>query len=411
MSEALWIGLAGLALALGAAGMVHLVWRARLRRWESEWRRRGSQWEAERQRLEETLERDRAGQMAVFDCMAEGLLLLDASRKVKLVNRRLRDWFAIGPKVEGRTLMETLRRHELEELAERARAEGQALGLELEVGTQSTRVLSVNAATFGQGDSSARGVILVFHDVTRLRELEETRREFVANVSHELRTPLALIKGYVETLIDGARNDPEVLLRFLQMIEKHSNRLTFLIEDLLTVSQLESGRIAMNLHWGDVHRLVGRVLEDLASRAAERGITCVNEVAGPLPVRADFDRLQQVVSNLVDNAIKYGRKGGRVVVSARVLDAEARLEIAVADDGPGIPPEALDRVFERFYRVDAARSREQGGTGLGLSIVKHIVLAHGGNVRAESAPGRGATFRVQIPWESAPAGVDATHAW
>jgi two-component system phosphate regulon sensor histidine kinase PhoR len=227
-------------------------------------------------------------------------------------------------------------------LVERARTDGQALGLELEVefGGQPARLLQVNASTFDDGEGRARGVILVFHDLTRLKELEGTRRDFVANVSHELRTPLALIKGFVETLIDGARNDPEVALRFLRTIEKHTNRLTFLIEDLLTISQLEAGQVAMSRRRGVLRPLVARVLEDFGARAGARSISLVNEVPASLELRADPDR---------------------------------------------------------FYRVDAARSREQGGTGLGLSIVKHIVQAHGGEVRAESDPGKGTTFRLTLP--------------
>lgn len=387
-------------VALGALGLSQAWW------WRG-WRRRDREHArelAESRRREETIrgemERDRARREAVFDCMLEGLLVLGADRRVALVNRPLQRLMGLTADVRGRTLMEALQRHELEELAGRARAEGQALGLELEVGLRAPRQVQVNATTFRDVAGPSPGVILVFHDVTRLKELEGTRRDFVANVSHELRTPLALIKGFVETLIDGARDDPEVTLRFLRTIEKHTNRLTFLIEDLLTISQLESGQVVMNRQWGDLQPLVGRVLEDFAARAAAREVRLENEVPLSLPVRADLDRLQQVLFNLVDNAIKYGRTGGRVVVGARADVGASRLDLWVADDGPGIPPESLDRVFERFYRVDAARSREQGGTGLGLSIVKHIIQAHGGEVRAESEPGKGAVLRCSLPWEA-----------
>lgn len=345
------------------------------------------------------LERDRASRAAVFNCMIEGLLVLGPGNRVRLVNRPLSQLFGLTDDVRGRTLMEALRRHELEDLADQARRAGQALGLELEVPGATTRLLQVNATTFDDADGHDPGVILVFHDVTRLKELENTRREFVANVSHELRTPLALIKGYVETLIDGARNDPGVSLRFLQTIEKHANRLTFLIEDLLTVSQLESGQVVMNRQWGELQPLVNRVVEDFAARAAGRDVQLINAVPARLAIRADFDRLQQVLFNLVDNAIKYGRPNGRVTVGAETDATARRVRLWVADDGPGIPREALERVFERFFRVDTARSREQGGTGLGLSIVKHIIQAHGGEVRAESEPGKGAIFRVFLPWE------------
>lgn len=389
-----------LALLAGAVLVVAqwIGW-TRLRRTRRETDRLREQLRSTEVRHADELERGRASQAAVFNCMIEGLLVLDAGHRVRLVNRPLGQLFGLTDDVRGRTLMEALRRHELEELADEARRAGQALGLELEVGGATPRLLQVNATTFNDADGREPGVILVFRDVTRLKELENTRREFVANVSHELRTPLALIKGYVETLIDGARNDPGVSLRFLQTIEKHANRLTFLIEDLLTISQLESGQLVMNRQWGELQPLVNRVIEDFATRAAGREVELVNAVPARLAVRADFDRLQQVLFNLVDNAIKYGRPSGRVTVGAETDAAAGRVRMWVTDDGPGIPREALERVFERFFRVDTARSREQGGTGLGLSIVKHIVQAHGGEVRAESEPGKGATFRVFLPWE------------
>jgi two-component system phosphate regulon sensor histidine kinase PhoR len=396
------MGTAFLVLAGFLLLATNLAWWWRARREREAAARRCEECRSNEKRLREQIERDQAGREAVLNCMTEGLLVLGEDGRVRLVNLALGHLFGLASDVRGRTLLEALQRHELEELVVRARRAGQALGEELEVPGRNPRVLQVNATTFGDGPASERGVILVFHDVTRLGELERARRDFVANVSHELRTPLSMIKGYVETLIDGARSDPEVSLRFLQTIEKHANRLTFLIEDLLTISQLESGRLALNRQRGELRPLAVRVLEDLGSRAAAREVILANAVPEGIELRADFDRLQQVLFNLVDNAIKYGRTGGRVTLGAGLENPgapEARVEIWVTDDGPGIPRESLDRVFERFYRVDTARSREQGGTGLGLSIVKHIVQAHGGEVRAESEVGRGATFRVALPVE------------
>lgn len=206
-----------------------------------------------------------------------------------------------------------------------------------------------------------------------------------------MRTPLSLIKGYVETLIDGAKDDPVVAGRFLQTILKHTDRLTFLIEDLLTISQLESGQGALNIQPVELQPITERVLEDFQSRAGEKRTTIKNAIPLGLAVRADSDRLQQVLFNLVDNAIRYGHAGRQITVSARVLDNE-KAEICVQDDGPGIPADALGRVFERFYRVERGRSRELGGTGLGLSIVKHIVQCHGGEVWAQSELGQGSSF-------------------
>ena len=310
------------------------------------------------------------------------------------------DWleqlFGLTGDIRGRTIMEALRLHELAELVSRVRVEGQVLGLELELPGLDQRSVQVNATALLDRAGNQQGMILVFHDLTRLKQLENTRQEFVANVSHELRTPLSMIKGYVETLIHGAKDDPNVATRFLQTIEKHADRLTYLIEDLLTISRLESGQIVMNIQKVDLRPLVDDVLNDLQSRAAEKKVNLENQAADDLVVRADAERIQQVLFNLVDNAIKYGRVEGRVWIKTWVAP-ERMIEVSVCDNGPGIPPDSIDRVFERFYRVDKARSREQGGTGLGLSIVKHIVQSHGGEVWAESQLEQGTTFFFTLP--------------
>jgi two-component system, OmpR family, phosphate regulon sensor histidine kinase PhoR len=227
-----------------------------------------------------------------------------------------------------------------------------------------------------------------------LKQLENTRREFVANVSHELRTPLSMIKGYIETLIDGAKDNPEVAGKFLQTIEKHTDRLTYLIEDLLTISQLESGGIILNCELHELRPLVEKVIGDLKSRAAERNISLTNEVPSDLRAQVDLDRLEQVFWNLIDNAVKYGKPEGSVVIGGQ--KGPSQIVMWVKDDGPGIPAESRARIFERFYRVDKARSREQGGTGLGLAIVKHVVQCHGGDVWVESEPGQGTTFNFTL---------------
>ena len=339
-------------------------------------------------------------QQAVFNSMVEGLLILDEEGRVQFANPTLGQLFHLPRDVRGLTLIEALRLHELQEVARRAMTEGRVTGFELHLPGENGRVVQVNAASVRDPEKAHAGTILVFHDLTRIKQLESVRKEFVANVSHELRTPLSLIKGYVETLLDGAKNDPAVATRFLQTIEKHADRLSFLIEDLLTISQLESGSVALNLQPVDLREQVQQVAGELESRAAERGVRLNNEVPEGLQVSADADRLQQVLFNLADNAIKYGRQGGQVRLGGRRLDG-GQIEGWVADDGPGIPAEAIDRVFERFYRVDRARSREQGGTGLGLSIVKHIIQSHGGEVRADSAPGKGASFFYTLPAVSA----------
>ena len=331
----------------------------------------------------------------LFNSMIEGLQLLDEDKRIQLANRAFIELFGIAADVRGKTVLEVVRQHELAEIVEKVAAQKQVLGYEIKLGGLSERVLQVNAAGVFDDDGAKQGAILVFHDLTRLKQLERTREEFVANVSHELRTPLSLIRGYTETLVFGAKDNPEVLSKFLHTIQRNAGRLEILIEDLLTISELESGRIKMNLQSVRLHSLVDRVLEDFKTQATSRRVELKNGVP-ELTARADADRLQQVLGNLIGNAIKYGREGGHVDVSGQLLDGNA-IELCVRDDGPGIPAESLERVFERFYRIDKARSREQGGTGLGLSIVKHIVQSHGGKVWAKSEPGSGAAFYFTLP--------------
>jgi two-component system phosphate regulon sensor histidine kinase PhoR len=323
------------------------------------------------------------------------LLLLDRKRKIYLANRALKNLFGLKGELRGKTVMEALRFHELEELVQRVETEQQVFNYELKLPELSERWVQVNAAVITDSTGEREGTILVFHDLTRLKQLERTREEFVANVSHELRTPLSLIKGYVETLLDGARNNPEVAERFLKIIERNTQRLDLLIQDLLTISALESGRMKLSPQLVELRPLVEKVFSDLKSPAQNKNIELVSQLP-ELAAVADSNRFEQVLANLVDNAIKYGRAQGTVTVGGKQSD-DGKIEIFVQDDGPGIPSESLDHVFERFYRVDKARSREQGGTGLGLSIVKHIVQAHGGDVRVESELGKGSTFYFTLP--------------
>jgi two-component system phosphate regulon sensor histidine kinase PhoR len=382
-------------LAILAALILHFWWRARLRQTEQNSRTELAKLQEEQQRAAIQLQTQ---QEALFNSMVEGLLLLDERGRIQLANRAFINLFGVTADIRSRTIMEALRLHELADLVDFLETQKRVLGYELRLAGPNERWLQVNGAAIFAGNSQRHGTILVFHDLTRLKQLERARKEFVANVSHELRTPLSLIKGYVETLLDGAQSNPEVAGKFLQTIDRNAERLKLLIEDLLTISELESGRVKLNLQALSVESVVKEVLDDFQSRAAARGVKLVQETPR-LGVRADPDRLDQVLGNLVDNAIKYGRPEGTVTVGARPSEGE-QVEWFVQDDGPGIPPEALDRVFERFYRVDKARSREQGGTGLGLSIVKHIVQSHGGRVWAKSALGKGATFYFTLPRDS-----------
>ena len=379
-------------IALIALVAVHLWWRAKLRRERALWlAERGREENREQTAAAEV----RARQDALFDSMIEGVLVLDAAGCVQFANRAFAQMFATTGVLRGRALLETVRLHEIVEIVQRTRQEGRVIDHELRLPGEPERWLQINAAALTSVDRRQLGTILVFHDLTRIKQLERTRQEFVANVSHELRTPLSHIKGYVETLLDGAKDDPEVSSRFLQTIARNAGRLELLIEDLLTISELESGRVTLNLQTVRLRPLVQKVLDDFKARAEGKGVTLTNAVP-ELSVRADSIRLEQVLSNLVDNAIKYGRTSGGVTVAA-CPGENGKMEVSVKDDGPGLPAEALERVFERFYRVDKARSREQGGTGLGLSIVKHIVQTHGGRVWARNEPGNGATFFFTIP--------------
>ena len=377
--------------AIAAAIGVYFFWRKKFTRLQ---RQMQVEMEDFQRHQQQTTIDAKAQQQVLFNSMLEGLLLLDRSRKIYLANRAFKNLFGIKAELRGKTVMEVLRLHELAELVERAEADKQVFDYELKVPELNERWLQVNAAVISNSAGEREGTILVFHDLTRLKQLERTREEFVANVSHELRTPLSLIKGYVETLLDGARHNPEVAEHFLRIIARNAERLDLLIQDLLTISALESGRVQLNLQPVHLHTVAEKVLADLKARAETKKVTLKNELP-ELTANADEGRLEQVLANLVDNAIKYGRQQGNVVVGGRNLDD--KIEIFVQDDGPGIPAESLDRVFERFYRVDKARSREQGGTGLGLSIVKHIVQNHGGEVWARSEPGKGAVFFFTLP--------------
>ncbi len=386
-----------IALFVGALAVIltHFIWE----RFLSERALAKAQQEYGRRLLlreKELAAQAQARQEALFNSMTEGVLLLNPAGRVELYNRSLERMFGLTAGIRGLTLIEAFRLPELVKLGAEVQSAGEVVGIDLELPGDNRRYLQANATLVAGAEGASRGALFVFHDITRLRELERTRQEFVANVSHELRTPLSMIKGYTETLLDGAKDEPAQATRFLQIINRHADRLNFLIDDLLAISKLESGQMPLNRQPMDLRTLVGRAVEQFVARATERDVTLSNEVAEGLCAAVDADRLDQVFVNLVDNALKYGRAGGHVIISGHAA-AEGMIELSVQDDGPGIPPEAQARVFERFYRVDKARSREQGGTGLGLAIVKHIVQAHGGKAWVRSEPNRGATFLFSLP--------------
>jgi len=380
--------LAALALA-GLAGW----WRAQLGATRAQQARDAAEQRAQR---EAELAAQAARSAALFDRMVEGVIVVANDGRIRLANRAAGVVFGFEPPAAGRTVLEATRHHEIAALVARLQREPEVLNHELRIdAVAETRFLQVNAVALRNSEGERDGAILVFHDLTRLRRLEAVRQEFVANVSHELRTPLSLIKSAAETLIDGGKNDPAVTARFLDIIDKHANRLTLLIDDLLLLARLDSERIELKLQPVPLRVAAQEAIDDAALIARARGVTLLNQLPIGVAAQADPERLRQVLANLIDNAIKYGRADGSVTLHGRALDG-ARVEIAVCDDGPGIPAEAKARIFERFYRVDKARSREQGGTGLGLAIVKNVVQAHGGDVRVESAPGHGTEFFITL---------------
>ncbi len=378
-------------LFLASLAAVHFWWRSRYQQIEGEWSHSRASLELAQQRHYQEITQIEAEQQAVFNSMAEGVLILDKSGRIQLVNRSLQELFDLKADVRSQTIMEAFRMQELAEIHRRLPAERVVRAFELEMPGMASRWAEVNAAAVNDRTGELRGSIMVFHDLTRIKQLESSRQEFVANVSHELRTPLSLIKGFVETLLDGAKDDPEHAARFLGTIARHTDRLTYLIEDLLTISQLESGRIVMNLAPLSLREEAQHVMEDLQLRAAEKNTRITNEIPAELLGSADADRMHQVFFNLIENAIKYGKTGGSVVLGGGINERKL-VEIWIRDDGPGISLEAQKRIFERFFRVDRARARDTGGTGLGLAIVKHIIHGHGGEVWVKSAPEKGATF-------------------
>lgn len=345
-------------------------------------------------RIEEQLERTSAERNrldTILRGMGEGLMVSDANGLITMVNPAFLDLFSLKESVEGRHIIEIARHPALNDafkaiVASRdERIEKMTLVLGEEKHVLTHWVPLVN-------DGELQGVVAVFHDITDLTKLENIRRDFVANVSHELRTPVTVIKGYAEALIDGTmESDPERARKFVQIILSHSERLAALIGDLLTLSQLEAG--SMNLEKTTIRpdQVAKHALELLQPKATQKGIAIdCSGMAGAPPVLADPGRLEQVMVNLLDNAIKYTPQGGSI--SFTVAGEERMVRIGVKDTGVGIPPKDLPRIFERFYRVDTARSRDEGGTGLGLSIVKHIVQLHGGTAGVESEPGKGSEF-------------------
>jgi len=342
---------------------------------------------------------EQAKATAILDGMIEGVIAVDGRDIILLMNERARSMFGLdATRGERKPFLEVIRNTDLHEVFHESReaGEGSVSHRELRLASPVERRVQVNAVPLRLGPDEV-GVVMVLHDVTELRRLEQVRTEFVANVSHELRTPLTAIQGYLETLLSGALEERQNARRFLEIVFRHTERLGRLLNDLTDLSNIELGRVSLKLAPTRLDEVVDTVLAIMGPKAASGRVSLSSRLSAELPsVLADRDRLVQVVLNLVDNAVKYTPQSGRVTVQARTA-GEGHVEIDVIDNGIGIPPVDLPRITERFYRVDKARSRELGGTGLGLAIVKHLVFAHGGQLRIESEPGRGTTVHVTLP--------------
>ncbi|MFA4909820.1 MAG: ATP-binding protein [Desulfobacteria bacterium] len=345
----------------------------------------------------ETLTKEIDEKQAILSGMIEGVIAIDRNQRIILFNSASEGMFDVSScRALGRFHWEVIRHSRLNPLFQEVLETGVPKMEELILRYGGERILRVQAAAIPTKEGNPWAVVAVFHDITQIRSLEKIRKEFVANVSHELRTPLTSIKGFVETLRNGAVNDPEKSLRFLEIIEKHTERLNRLITDLLNLSQIESGKIEMNLKPVNLVDVVSRVISNFKEIADRKGQKIKVNIPPVLPhVLADEERIETVMENLLDNAVKYTSNNGELTVSA--FEKDDGVQVEVADTGIGIPTNSLPRIFERFYRVDKARSRELGGTGLGLSIVKHIIETHGGKVRAESEVGKGSRFIFNLP--------------
>jgi len=350
-------------------------------------------------RLEETIgaiSTERTRVEAIIAAMTDAVVATDGTESVLLLNRAAEDLLGVRRRhTLGRRAADVFPAPRLAGMLHEAVAFGRVTAEELPPGTAGDRVVEVHCAPIRDKDGTATGAVAVLRDVTELRQTERLRRELTANVSHELRTPLTSIKGFAETLLDGAMKDEAACRRFLTIMNGETDRLVKLVDDLLDLSLLESKRVTLELKPVDVSVLVAHTVDKLKPLAQTQHLTLQQSAPPGIIVPADADRLEQVLTNLVDNALKYTPEGGRVDV--RVATADGEVEVLVNDSGRGIGPEDLPHVFERFYRADRSRTRGSGGTGLGLAIAKHIVEAHGGRISVSSRANEGTTFKVTLP--------------
>lgn len=332
---------------------------------------------------------------AILQHMADGILLVDGKKRIQMLNPAAEQMLSIFARdAIGKDHLEVTHHFDLDERLTRVLLTGEPESLEIRRAQPKPQILEARLALAGARPDA--GVLIMLRDITRARQLEQMRTQFVSNVTHELRTPLTSIRGFAETLLEGALEEPDTARHFVEIMKRESDHLGALIDDLLDLSRIESGKFRMRREHLLLQELIPEIISRMAPGAGQKEIQLGVEIAPGLPyVEGDSARLTQVLVNLVDNAIKYTPAAGRVTV--RAMPDQGGVRLQVSDTGVGIPPADLGRVFERFYRVDKARARSSGGTGLGLSIVRHIVEAHGGTIEVESEVGKGTTFSVWLP--------------
>jgi two-component system phosphate regulon sensor histidine kinase PhoR len=332
---------------------------------------------------------------AIFNSMIEGVIIIDKAGRIVSINQAVEKIFGVVKgDAAGKIFLEVIRNNDIAEVISAILKKGEPVSAELTLIYPVRRIFEVNATPIFDNDTIG-GCLLVIHDITEIRRLETMRRDFVANVSHELKTPLTSIKGFVETLLEGALDDKENNRNFLKIIQNHAERLNSLVEDLLSLSYLESKETILNKESLNLRLQLEEVISGFKSQLKKMNVAIKNDLPAGISINADKNRIEQVFTNLIDNAIKFNKEKGSIRVYSR--EANGKIEVFVEDSGIGIPEKDIPRVFERFYRVDKARSRELGGTGLGLSIVKHIIELHNGSVGVESVEGLGSKFWFTLP--------------
>lgn len=345
-------------------------------------------------RIEE-LEKQNNQIKTILEGMVEGVIAVGKDTRVLSINPQAEKIFGISKKeTEGKLFLGAIRNNDLAGIIDEVFENNEFISRELTLVWPIQRIFQVNASPIFEKNKIS-GCLLVIHDITEIRKLETMRRDFVANVSHELKTPLTSIKGFVETLLEGALDDKENNRNFLKIIHDHTERLNNLVDDLLSLSHLESKEITLDTKSFNLRQQFEEVITGFKSQLKKIDIEIKNELPGGILIKADKDRVGQVLTNLIDNAIKFNKEKGTIRIYAQ--EANGKIKVFVDDSGIGIPEKDISRIFERFYRVDKARSRELGGTGLGLSIVKHIVELHGGSVGVESIEGLGSKFWFILP--------------